>query len=70
MRKPTTLRTLFFALVLLFNFVSYAQNGIAFNSKPNLGSDENLFLKANSQFESQFTLTTRDDVAKIGRAHV
>ncbi|WJS95724.1 T9SS type B sorting domain-containing protein [Flavobacterium johnsoniae] len=54
MKKPTTLRTLFFALVLLFNFVSQAQNGIAFNSKPNLSSNENLFLKANSQFENQF----------------
>ncbi|CAM3599026.1 T9SS type B sorting domain-containing protein [Flavobacterium chungbukense] len=64
MKKPTTLRTLIFALALLFNFVTYAQNGIAFNSKPNLSSNENLFLKTNSQFENQFNLTTRDDVAK------
>lgn len=50
MKKPTTLRTLIFVLALLFNFASYAQNWVAYNSKLNSSSNENLFLKANNQF--------------------
>jgi len=54
MKKPTTLRTLIFVLALLFNFASYAQNEIAFNSKLSSGSNENFFLKANNS-ENRFS---------------
>lgn len=64
MKKPTTLRTLIFALALLFNFVTQAQNGIAFNSKANWSSNENLFLKSNSQFGNPFSLNSGDEGAK------
>ncbi|WP_343705066.1 T9SS type B sorting domain-containing protein [Flavobacterium sp.] len=58
MKKPTTLRTLIFVLALLFNFASYSQNWVAFNSKLNSSSNENLFLKANNQFNGQTSLDT------------
>ncbi|WP_347051349.1 T9SS type B sorting domain-containing protein [Flavobacterium olei] len=54
MKKPTTLRTLIFVLALLFNFASYSQNEIAFNSKLSSGSNENFFLKANNS-ENRFS---------------
>lgn len=59
MKKPTTLRTLFFALVLLFNFVSHAQNGIAFNSKFASSSNGNLFVKTD-QSANPFSLDAND----------
>lgn len=59
MKKPTTLRTLIFALALLFNFVSYAQNGIVFNSKLTSSSNGNLFLKTN-ETANPFSLDTND----------
>ncbi|MBL0736261.1 T9SS type B sorting domain-containing protein [Flavobacterium sp. GN10] len=61
MKKPTTLRTLIFVLALLFNFASYSQNWVAFNSKLNSSSNENLFLKANNQFNGQFGLGTNSE---------
>lgn len=62
MKKPTTiLRTLIFVLAMLFNFATYAQNTIAFNSGFNKNLNENLFLKANNQIENQFSLNANDD---------
>lgn len=61
MKKPTTLRTLIFVLALLFNFASYSQNWVAFNSKLNPSSNENLFLKANNQLTSQINFETGSD---------
>lgn len=61
MRKPTILRTLIFVLAMLFNFASYSQNGIAFNSKFPKNLNENIFLKANNQFENPFSLDTKTD---------
>jgi gliding motility-associated-like protein len=66
MKKPTTLRTLIFVLALLFNFASYSQNLVAFNSKLNSSSNENLFLKANNQFNGQFGLGT-NSVSEPGK---
>ncbi|MDP5198362.1 T9SS type B sorting domain-containing protein [Flavobacterium sp. DG2-3] len=63
MKKPTTLRTLIFVLALLFNFASYSQNWVAFNSKLNSSSNENLFLKANNQFNNQISLDNPSDNA-------
>ncbi|MBZ4035740.1 T9SS type B sorting domain-containing protein [Flavobacterium sp. 17A] len=68
MKKPTTLRTLIFALALLFNFVSQAQNGIAFNSKLTPSSNGNLFLDASNQLENPFSLNageSKDKDAKV-----
>lgn len=64
MKKPTTLRTLIFALALLFNFVSHGQNGIVFNSNFASSSNENLFLKSTNQLEKQFTLNASEKVSK------
>ncbi|WP_281634338.1 T9SS type B sorting domain-containing protein [Flavobacterium luteolum] len=61
MKKPTTLRTLIFVLALLFNFASYAQNWVAFNSKLKSSSNENLFLKANNQFNNQISFDASSD---------
>jgi|GEM_PF-1385955 len=61
MRKPTILRTLIFVLAMLFNFASYSQNGIAYNSKFPKNLNENIFLKANNQAENPFSLDTRKD---------
>lgn len=61
MRKPTILRTLIFVLAMLFNFASYSQNGIAYNSKFPKNLNENIFLKANNQFENPFSLDTVSD---------
>jgi len=61
MKKPTTLRTLIFVLALLFNFASYSQNWVAFNSKLNSSSDGNLFLKANNQLNGQFGLEANSE---------
>lgn len=59
MKKPTTLRTLIFVLALLFNFVSSAQNGIAFNSKSASSSNGNLFVKTDHSV-NPFSLDTND----------
>ncbi|WP_167398275.1 T9SS type B sorting domain-containing protein [Flavobacterium crocinum] len=64
MKKPTTLKTLLFVLALLFNFASYAQNWVAFDSKLNSISHENLFLKANNQNENPFSLNAAKEVLK------
>ncbi|UTN05268.1 T9SS type B sorting domain-containing protein [Flavobacterium bizetiae] len=64
MRKPTILRTLIFVLAMLFNFASYSQNGIAYNSKFPKNLNENIFLKANNQFENPFSLDTNTDPNK------
>lgn len=64
MKKPTTLRTLIFALALLFNFVSHAQNGIAFNSNFASSSNGNLFLNSTNPIEKQFTLNASEKVSK------
>lgn len=61
MRKPTILRTLIFVLAMLFNFASYSQNGIAYNSKFPKNLNENIFLKANNQLENPFSLDTKED---------
>ncbi|WP_173968964.1 T9SS type B sorting domain-containing protein [Flavobacterium bizetiae] len=61
MRKPTILRTLIFVLAMLFNFASYSQNGIAYNSKFPKNLNENIFLKTNNQFENPFSLDTNTD---------
>ncbi|WP_433834502.1 T9SS type B sorting domain-containing protein [Flavobacterium anhuiense] len=61
MKKPTTLRTLIFVLALLFNFASYSQNWVAFNSKLSSSSNENLFLKANNQFKNQISFDASSD---------
>ena len=64
MRKPTILRTLIFVLAMLFNFASYSQNGIAFNSKFPKNLNENIFLKANNQFENPFSLNATEAGSK------
>ncbi|MDA6070904.1 T9SS type B sorting domain-containing protein [Flavobacterium sp. AC] len=61
MKKPTILRMLIFVLAMLFNFASYSQNGIAYNSKFPKNLNENIFLKANNQLENPYGLETNVD---------
>ncbi len=61
MRKPTILRTLIFVLAMLFNFATYAQDLIAYNSKFDKNLNENLFLKASNQLNNPFSLTANAD---------
>ncbi|MFH6956141.1 T9SS type B sorting domain-containing protein [Flavobacterium aquidurense] len=61
MKKPTILRTLIFVLAMLFNFASYAQDGIAYNSKSLKNLNENIFLKANNQIENPFGIDPNKD---------
>ncbi|MDR7369844.1 T9SS type B sorting domain-containing protein [Flavobacterium aquidurense] len=62
MRKPTILRTLIFVLAMLFNFASYAQDLIAFNSKLNNNLSENLFLNASNQFNGDVSANITETV--------
>lgn len=64
MKKPTILRTLIFVFAMLFNFASYAQNDIAYNSGFTKNLNENIFLKANNQSENPFSLDTNEGVSK------
>ncbi|MFH6992892.1 T9SS type B sorting domain-containing protein [Flavobacterium sp. FlaQc-48] len=68
MRKPTILRTLIFVLAMLFNFASYAQDGIAYNSKFPENLNENIFLKANNQPINPISLNANEEPSKNGVA--
>ncbi|MDQ6469910.1 hypothetical protein RB619_04575, partial [Flavobacterium sp. LHD-80] len=61
MKKPTILRTLIFVLAMLFNFASYSQNMIAYNSKFSTNLNENLFLNSNNLPNDQFDVTSNKD---------
>ncbi|CAI2765993.1 T9SS type B sorting domain-containing protein [Flavobacterium collinsii] len=61
MKKPTILRTLIFVLAMLFNFASYSQNLIAYNSKFTKNFNENIFLKTNDQIGIPIDLRTNTD---------
>lgn len=61
MKKPTIFRTLIFVLAMLFNFASYSQNMIAYNSKFNTNLNENLFLQANNELSNPFSVTTNEE---------
>ncbi|GIQ58835.1 hypothetical protein Flavo103_19710 [Flavobacterium collinsii] len=66
MKKPTILRTLIFVLAMLFNFASYSQNLIAYNSNFTKKLNENIFLKANDQFEDPIDLNAGGGKANAG----
>ncbi|UUW10071.1 T9SS type B sorting domain-containing protein [Flavobacterium plurextorum] len=65
MKKPTILRTLIFAVAMLFNFVSHSQNLIAFDSKFDKNLNENVFFKAANQFENSISLSDKKETSKI-----
>ena len=62
MKKPTILRTLIFAVAMLFNFVSHSQNLIAFDSKFDKNLNENVFFKSAIQLDNQLSSSTADIV--------
>ncbi|RXM45311.1 hypothetical protein BOW57_06510 [Flavobacterium sp. YO64] len=64
MKKPTILRTLIFAVAMLFNFVSHSQNLIAFDSKFNKNLKEDVFFKAASQLDNSISLNDEKETSK------
>ncbi|MFH6934135.1 T9SS type B sorting domain-containing protein [Flavobacterium sp. FlaQc-30] len=64
MKKPTILRTLIFAVAMLFNFVSHSQNLIAFDSKFNKNLKEDVFFKAASQPDNSISLSDEKETSK------
>ncbi len=64
MKKPTILRTLIFAVAMLFNFVSHSQNLIAFDSKFNKNLKEDVFFKAASQLDNSISLSDEKETSK------
>ncbi|WP_165768036.1 T9SS type B sorting domain-containing protein [Flavobacterium plurextorum] len=64
MKKPTILRTLIFAVAMLFNFVSHSQNLIAFDSKFDKNLNENVFFKAANQLDNSISLSDKKETSK------